>query len=271
VGNLKIAQIAIGFGGRCRVFAEGLQILPEFQSLWGHVMGAFLTHLGDGEYRYGSPWSLEPPRESELALISGVSLIATQPITVFAVDFGRWESWDEYVKAISTNARRNANRATKTYNTVSIVRRSSFAAIMHLYPLLVLRKKLFDRKQLEYSWPKLTIRFLLRMVAMREKSFTAIARADGVLSAAFGGIEFGPNTYYLESGAIENNNGLSWFLLLRMLRDAYDRAPLGRFVTGYNLETSDSADVGLSRFRAQCRAVAHPTSEVVFAYRRRVR
>jgi hypothetical protein len=270
IGDLKIAQIAVGFGHRVRIFAEGLQILPEFQWLWRHVIGAFLMHLGDGDYRYGSPWSLEAPRENELASIPGVSLISSQAITVFSVDFDRWDSWDAYLAAISTNAKRNAKRATKTYTDVSINRRSSFSSMIDIYPLLVLRKNLSDRRRIHFSWSKLTLRFLLRTFAMREKSFTALARGDGVLIAAFGGIEFGPNTYYLESGSIKENNGMSWFLMLRMLRDAYDRAPHGHFVTGFNCETGDNgADAGLTFFRSQCNATTHPTSEVVFAYRRK--
>jgi hypothetical protein len=67
---------------------------------------------------------------------------------------------------------------------------------------------------------------------MRGDAFTAVARAGDSAIAAFAGILFGPNVYYIESASLENNNGVSWFLLLGMLSDAYQRAPRGLFLWG---------------------------------------
>jgi hypothetical protein len=78
---------------------------------------------GPGEYHYGSPWSPEQPRQNDLASIRGVTVVSTQAITVYAVKFAQWANWDAYLKNVSTNAKRNAKRAEKTYADLAISRR----------------------------------------------------------------------------------------------------------------------------------------------------
>jgi hypothetical protein len=263
--RVRIGQYAIGFGPRRRVFADGIQLLPEYDSLWSGAMSAALAQTGPGVYHYGSRWSLEPPRESQCALISGVTIHQVQPITMYAVDFSRWPTWDAYLRQVSANARRNAKKAEKLQQQLHIGVRHGLHMLVYAPHLLRLRRGLYARKQVSFSTAANAARLLLRAAAMRKNAFIALASVHGKTISAFGGVVFGENTYFLDAGSLQEDNGVYWFLMLRMLQDAYARAPSGRFVTGAYYENSPVSP-GLDFFRYQCRAQGHPTSEFVFRY-----
>jgi hypothetical protein len=251
------------------VFAEGLQILPEYRYMWHDAMVALLAHLGDGEYHYGGRWNLEASRADELASIAGVTPISTERATIHFIDFSQWKSWDSYLASVSTNAKRNAKRAEKEAGQLVVSQHSGRSTMADLYELVRLRKKMHDRKQLNGQSLNFLFRFLLRTAALGDEVYTAVLRADGKAVAAYGGVTFGPFTYYMESGSLDGNMGMSWFLMLRMIREAYERAPKGRFFLGSYYDNSGiTEDPGLRFFRDQCRSVSHSTSEVVFRYRR---
>jgi hypothetical protein len=260
---IKIAQVAVGFGWHRRVFAEGLMLLPEYEQIWGDVLAVVLSRLGAGVYHYGSPWSLEPSREAALASTPGITVIDVRHITVDVIDFAGWDSWCTYLKNVSTNAKRNARRAEKTFTTCVVETYSGAAALKHLHHRLTLHKVLRRRKGLRISTHDLVLRYVTRVMAMGRNAFTSIAYADGVPTATFSGVMFGSVTYYLEAGSLDERNGVSWLLTLRMIRDAYERAPTGRFVISYR--RADRPDhPGLAFFRSQCCATSVSTSEVVF-------
>ena len=59
------------------------------------------------------------------------------------------------------------------------------------------------------------------------------AIADGQALAAFSGIEFGKNMYYLTGGSEADNGGAAWHLMLMVIRRAYDRTHgSGKFLMG---------------------------------------
>jgi hypothetical protein len=264
---LKFAQAAVGIGRRLRVFADDLHLLPEYRHLWQQAMMAVLAHLGPGIYQYGGNWSLEPPRGPELASLNGVALLERRSITVHFVDFSQWKSWDSYISSVSSNAKRNAKRAEKEIPSLSIAERTGTSTLHDLPSLLPLRKAVFERKGMHARSFRFLCRFMLRATLLHRYAFTAVVRRDGKPIANFGGVWFGHNTYYLESGSGEDNLGVTWFLLLRMLRNAYERAPSGRFFLGAYYDSSGiTDDAGLRFFRDQCRAVSHPTAEYVFSY-----
>ncbi|PHK96312.1 hypothetical protein CR162_02935 [Pseudoroseomonas rhizosphaerae] len=261
----KVGQCAVGIGLRQRVFADSLQLLPEERGLWPQAMQAVLGRLGPGEYRYGSQWSLEAPREAELADIPGISVTAVEPITVHAVPFREWGSWEDYLRGLSNNARRNARRAQEQFADLSVETRRGWETLRRWGALQGLKSMLAERKQLDFRLPRQFLRFAMRLVAMRENNFIAVARGGGQDMAAFAGIDFGPNTYFLDSGARDTRNGTAWHLMLAMLRRAYGRAPEGHFVMGAQY-ARDPVDEGLHFSRRQCRAAFLPTSEVSFRY-----
>jgi hypothetical protein len=267
-GRVQIGQAAIGFGSRLRVFADGLQLLPEHSPLWREAMTAVLEQAGPGVYHYGSRWSLEPAREGDCASIDGVNVANVQSITMYAVDFARWPTWDAYLRDVSSNARRNAKKAEKFGERLVIDARRGLAMLRDAPHLIGLRRGLYARKQVPFSAAGSALRLMVRAAIMRENAFIAVARVDGSPISAFGGVTFGDNTYFVDAGSLQEDNGVYWHLMLRMLRDAYQRAPLGRFVTGayYN---GASVSRGLDFFRYQCRAQENATSEFVFTYRLR--
>jgi hypothetical protein len=261
----QIGQVAIGLGPRVRVFADGLQLRPQHAHRWREAMSAVLSAAGPGIYRYGSRWSLEPRRESECASIAGVRVERVQPITMYAVDFTRWRSWECYASALSENARRNIRKAEKLGDALNIdIRRGSEMLQLGRH-LLQLRRGLYARKRIPFSMTTSALRLLLRAWALRDQAFIAVSRLNGEPVCAFGGIVFGDNTFFVDSGSIQEDRGSYWHLMSRMLRDAYERAPHGRFVTGAHYEGSPISP-GLEFFRHQCRAEGSPTSEFEFSY-----
>jgi hypothetical protein len=265
IGRKKIAQVAIGISRHRRVFAEGLALLPEHQTLWAAVMKAIFDHFGAGTYHYGSPWSLERSREQDLRWIHGVALISVLPITVFAIDFSRWASWEDYIRAISSNARRNARRAAN--DSVLIRCNSGMMALSDAHHLFRLSRDLCRRKNLKFSLTNKLLRFITRVYAMKHYHFVAVAYRSQRVLAVLSGISFGKNTYYIESGALKDNRGSSWLLMLDMIRQAYDRSPNGHFVTGFwRSDTEIVAKEGLEFFRHQCQSHPEETSEIIFRY-----
>ncbi|WP_146201804.1 GNAT family N-acetyltransferase [Teichococcus aestuarii] len=261
----KIGQCAVGISLRRRVFADSLQLLPEEQQLWPEAMQAVLGRLGAGEYHYGSQWSLEAPREADLAAIPGVTVTAVEPITVHAVSFREWGSWEAYLRGLSSNARRNAKRAQEQFADLAVEIRQGRETLRRWPALQALKSMLAERKQLDFRLARHFLRFAMRLMALRQNNFLAVARGGGEDMAAFAGIDFGPNTYFLESGARDTRNGTGWHLMLTMLQRAYGRAPGGYFVMGAQY-ARDPADEGLHFSRRQCRAAFLPTSEVSFRY-----
>jgi hypothetical protein len=77
----------------------------------------------------------------------------------------------------------------------------------------------------------------------------------------FVGIDFGPNTYYVEGGSRADNEGAAWYLITAMLKRAFHRSSSGKFVMGCVLN-----DPGLECSRNQCRVTSYPSSIVEFDY-----
>lgn len=261
----KIGQCAVGIGLKQRIFADSLQLLPEERALWPQAMQAVLQALGPGLYRYGSQWSLEAPREADLASLPGIQVEAVEAITVHAVSFQDWASWEAYTRGLSNNARRNAKRGQEQFPDLTVEVRQGRETLRSWPALQALKAMLAERKSLDFRMPRHFLRFLMRLLALGKGNFTAVARGGGQDMAAFAGIDFGPNTYFLESGARDTRNGTGWHLMLTMLKRAYNRAPTGHFVMGAQF-ASQPCDEGLTFSRRQCRASFLPTSEVVFRY-----
>jgi hypothetical protein len=261
----RVAQTAVAIGLRSRHFIEGIQILPDAASQWKPIMQAVLHFLGAGHYHYGSKWSLEPARDRELLAIEHTHINASRTTDVFAIDFMRWVTWEDYLRAVSTNAKRNFKKATRLQPDIRLRERTGLGCLRHIGHHLRLRHRLYSRKLMHPRLLKFAIRFAIRNVVLRSRIFTVVACAAGDVIAAFSGIRFGRNTYYMESAASEKNNGVSWFLLLQLIQQAHQRAPTGYFVTGYHRSGAERS-LGLEQFRAQCCAVAHETSEMIFTY-----
>ncbi len=263
---LKIGQVAVGVGRKLRVFADSIQLLPDQLHLWPQAMDAVLRHLGAGEYHYGSQWNIEAPREDALSALPGVEVRAVEGITLDVVEFRQWNDWTSYFRAISNNAKRNAKRAQDTFPDMEVQSRIGLASLQSWFSLYKLKAKLAQRKKLDLSGLRSILRFGMRLAALRNRAFTSIVRCGGKPMAAFSGIDFGANTYFLEAGSCDGNTGTNWHLLLGMLERAFARDPRGQFVMGAQY-ASDPRDQGLAFSRRQIRVSLLPTSEVVFRYK----
>jgi len=144
--------------------------------------------------------------------------------------------------------------------------RQGLATLLDTPALTGLHHGMASRKRITASLARILSRFLLRTVAMRKYAITAVAIADGQALAAFSGIEFGKNMYYLTGGSEADNGGAAWHLMLMVIRRAYDRTHgSGKFLMGI-AQNGGPGWEGLARSREQCRATDFPTSIVTFTY-----
>jgi hypothetical protein len=267
-GGRRIGQCAVGIGSNHRIFLDRLMLKPGFEALWADAMSDLLAQLGPGTYRYGWQLNLEQRREEDLKKVPGVTVQSVKPLTVHAVDFRQWASWDEYWKSTSSNAKRNAKRAQSEGVRIDV--RRGCASLRHVVPLVRLRALMYERKGIEFRSLKVLASYIATFMASPKYTITAIA-ADAERSlAGFSGTEFGTHTYYLDGGSRPANKGAAWYLQKTMLQRAWKRHP-GRatFVMGYvDYATHDEAvGGGLLRSRKAVRASDYETSVVKFTYR----
>jgi hypothetical protein len=257
----KIGQCAVVCGRRARRFLDGIQLLPGFDHYWNNAVAAVLQVVGPGRYHYGSGWRLETPREKELDGLTGVSIDHIQRVVVEAVDFSRWASWEEYSRSISINARRNAKRAINMHSDVTLVFRRGLWTMVSVPCLTWLRRLMLRRKGGEFSMLQ-GLSALVRPLVWQRCTVSASVRVGKRTTAVFSGIEFGPNTYFIQGACRVPNNGTAWHMFLTLLRDAFERSPHGKFIMGANNEAA-----GPTRFQQECRTSAYLTSIVQFTYR----
>lgn len=263
----KMGQCAVGIAKSERIFLDRLQLTPGYEHLWSQAMAAVLAQLGPGRYRYGWHLNLEPAREQQLARIPGVVVEAVQPLTVHAIDFRQWSSWNDYWKSTSSNTRRNAKRAEAEGLQVEV--RKGFSSLLHAAPLVRLRSVMYERKGIKFEALKVLASYVVSYVASPKYNVTAIASDHEQALAGFSGMEFGTHTYYIDGGSRPANKGAAWYLQRWMLQRAWERDP-GRamFVMGYvDFATHDeSVGGGLLRSRKALRASDYETSVVTFAF-----
>ncbi len=270
-GPIKVGQCAVGIGRRRSVFSDGLHLLPEHAHLWSSAMSAALARLGPATYLYGSPWSLEVPRETALSRLAGVRVDGVESTTVDAIDFSRWATFDGYRRAVSENVRRNAKKAAVNYPGLVIVEGGGGIGGARRYLASVgLRRAMFRRKGLDRSTLLMAIRSAARLWSVGRHGRLAYLTDGGELLAFHMGIGFGRDWSYLEGAARPDAVGVSWNLHMRLAERVYEQSGgRGRFVMGSD-DGSQSGEAwdGLRRSRLQCCATPFPTSVVTFTYAR---
>ncbi len=228
-------------------------------------MKAVLSASGAHDYEYGWQLNFEAPREGNLNAIEGVTLETVRPLVVQAVDFQKWTSWEQYYRALSENSRRNAKAAERQWPNIRLLQRSGRRSLLSLPALVQLRAAMAERKSLNLKVAMSTLAYLGWIAACPKHVVTNLAVNGRQVLATYFGIEFGDNTYYLEGASRAGNGGAAWYLLLAMLRRAYERHPKGKFIMGYT-DKATLQDEGLLRSRAACRVTDYPTSVVRFRY-----
>jgi hypothetical protein len=265
----KIGQCAIGVGRATNIFVGELQLLADCSQLWTEAMRALLARVGPGRYRYGSNQSLDKSREEDLKHIEAVRIESVRPLVVEAVDFSRWPTWDDYLRAISSNSRRNARHAEALIPDLSLVIRQGLNSAVDIPALLSLRAAMYRRKGIAFEPWRAGVSDLGLILGCPHHVITAVVSGRNQALAAIAAIEFGQHVYYANGGSRPDNAGAAWYLTLSMLRRTYERDPAAaKFIMGYvDYATHDETiGGGLLRFRRSCRVSAYPTSIVTFTY-----
>jgi hypothetical protein len=264
IGQCAVAQKS---DGTC-AFLPSMQLLPEHDDCWAPAMRAILSRLGPAQCSYGWNWNIEPPREATLAGFSGVEVTSVTPFFIQAVDFSQWSSWDDYHRAISENARRNAKSAERNHPDLAIDHRRGLGSLRHV-PALV---RLQEQQARRYGWRESSLAGLIHhtvlTLACPQFSIAAAARAGGKTLAVCNAWAAGSNVWYLSAASERENGGAAWRLLIEMLRFSYERSPKGKFVMGHvDYAIHDEAEGGgLLRSRRSCRTTDYPASIVSFRY-----
>lgn len=271
-GARKIGQALVLCGGGGADLPDGLRLLPGQEGDWARCMQALLAALGPGQYRYGSPWSGEPPRQAALAAMQGVRVEDVRALAVHIIEFERFPDWDSYTAGFCTNLKRNLKRAAHLPDIHIDVHRGLAAArqvlrIDRLRRATLLRKGVSTHPGLRH-WSWNVLRFLLRAAALRGRIVVGLARAQGAPCAVVSMVEYGPAVFYMEGGSTLPNAGAAWQLLIAMIERAWRRDGSGRFVMGFeDAALRDSAGwANLVRSRLQCRARPVDSSQVRFSY-----
>jgi hypothetical protein len=270
VDDTKIAQCAVSFGrirGRTDgQFIDALQLLPSYESYWEQVMQAVLNVSGPGRYRYGSKWSIEPPRAKQFAVIGGISVESVTAYNVQVVEFAQWPSWEAYEKAVSLNARRNAAKALKSDPTATITVNHGTKAVVDVVPLIRMKFAVRRRKGLTDANMFISAtRYIVRTLLMNERSYTAKVTHSGRTAAYFSGVDFGLDTYYLDGASLPDNGGAAWLLMLKMLRRAW-RANGKVFISMYAPGRNSAVRDNILFSRQQLRVTEFPCEVVTYRY-----
>jgi hypothetical protein len=229
-------------------------------------MAAVVEHCGPGCYVYGSDWSLEPSREAALAGMKDVSLLGIYKTNLQVVDFRDWPSWENYYRGLSMNVRRNVVKSEKTTPASAVLIDFGLKNALLLYAV---RYETYRRKSLSKGFSVRLVRSILRSAALSAFYEIGVVRSNKTTMAAYGGVRFGSNTFFLEGGSAAVNHGASWRLLVCIMERAW-RASKGQgvFVLGSDdgSQAGSKAWEGLARSRKACRAKAVPISVVRFSF-----
>lgn len=264
----KVGQCAIGQAKHERIFLDRLQLLPDSSAMWKAAMAALLHAAGPGRYVYGWTQNLERSRDDDLRQIPGVTVGAVRPITVEAVDFSRWRSWEDYWHATSNNIRRNVRKAQTEIPDLALESHRGVRSLADVPTITRLRAATLGRKGLTMKPVNFAASTAGTILSCPEYTFTAVAFGRGQVLAAFSGLQFGSSTYYVDGGSASGNSGASWYLMMNMLREAYERDPDGKFVMGYvdYAIHQEAVGGGLIRSRRSCRVTDYGTSIVSFVW-----
>ena len=93
----------------------------------------------------------------------------------------------------------------------------------HVPAITRLRSAMYERKGLDFGPAKVLASYVATHVTCRNYSLTAIAYDAGAPLAGFSGMEFGPNTYYIDGGSLPANKGAAWLIQMVMLKRAWER------------------------------------------------
>jgi hypothetical protein len=258
----KIAQCALSIArGRVR-FLDRLHIEADAVWLWEHCLNLVIERCGAATYEYGSPWNPEERRPPSSAVGKLVARsVSEKAFLIDRVDFRRWASFDAYRRDVSENIRRDYKKAVEASAVVET--RHGLAAVRDLVALVRLRRQVMDRNGERFSGAAdLAIHFL-KLACIGDPAFIATVRADGRCHAAFFGVRFGDDIYYLSGGTEKNSQGYGSYLFLTLIERWFVGHPQGKLYLGRQAACVDPATYtrGNQLYRRKLRATAVPGAE----------
>ena len=250
-----------------RYFYDGVCLREQHQRHWADVVAMALEAYGPGQFEYGWEWSLERCREEELRRLSGVSITGVRNITVHAIDFAAWGSWEGYKASVSENVRRNARKAPVQYPGIRLAYRRGLLLLLDIPKLTLLRRAMYLRKGLPFRPIRIGLGYLAGALLYSGDDLLVSAKVGRKAIAINRFTRFGPLTYFRDGAAIDQPGGAVWYLMLTVLGRFYGQAPQAKILMGYvevkpNAEPAD----GLFRARRSLRASDFPTSVLSFVW-----
>lgn len=256
----KIGQCAI-VGSRAKaIFLDRIQLLPQFDDRWTQCFHAVVRQVCARKYVYGSLWNQERPRAPAIDGLT-ISAVPEHSFHIDIIDFAKWNSFDNYYRAVSENVRREFTRAQRSGAVrIDILRgQSAITAI----PSLIRTRRHVERKHgLAYKhardWWSDFLNCAAKLIAFGNRAYIARAMVGRDCLATFYGIEQGSRLYYITGGTKPNREGAGSYLLLKLIQEWFDKAPSGQFVFGHCMGHADPSiyDEGALLYRRKLRASA---------------
>jgi hypothetical protein len=255
--KFKIGQCAVALGrGRVR-FIDRLHLLPEYEPLWDDCLQRVIERCGPAIYEYGSGWNREDRRPPSLA-VPGLTTRRTdgRSFRIDRVDFGRWSSFGAYQRDVSENIRRDYRKAAALGAHVET--RVGLAAVPHVPLLVRLRRMVMQRNREPFAlFPDLGTH-ILKLLCIGDMAFISTAWIDGRCQAAFFGVRFGGDVYYLAGGTEAGGSGCGSFLFLTLIEQGFINGPNWKLYLGQQLGLVDPATYtsGNHLYRRKLRATS---------------
>ncbi len=267
-GGAKIGQCCLIDDGKVRRFHDGLQLAPAYRTLWPGALKAVMNLAPDVEHIYGNEVSLEPCRAADLSSMACIEVLNVRNVTVHFVDLAKFESWEAYYSAISTNVKRNVKRAEARVPSLQLIDtagRSAFWAAKDVTDLITAVRERKKLRTQQASWLRLAKRVLVTPEGLCVTRMIEQGQCQAVAYCH----TFGPNTFYLRGGSSEESDGASWLMLVTLLKRQWERDRTGRFVLGFiDFTLGDEGREGLLRQRNSLRKSDFDTSIIRFRRRR---
>jgi len=264
----KIGQCAVTLSGPIRIFADQLQLLSGFQIYWEPAMNMILKALGPGRYQYGSEWCTEPPRDNELARLINIQLEDVRLAYLQAIEFERWKSWDEYWSSVSSNIRRNYQKALSENADLELNLKCELSLLRVLPTLYRLKELTLQKKQLGGSVIR-SVKSAIRTTFLFKITTAMVCLKNSKVVGFSTCLFYGQHAFYLEGGATRDVPGSGWYVLASTIRYAFERSQgKGLFVMGPVEEKTMQKPEwqGLARSRQQCRVTDRPVATIRFHY-----
>jgi hypothetical protein len=258
-GERKIGQCALAVAGTRVRFMDRLHLLPEWAEHWDRCVQLLLARCGAGVYEYGSLWNAESRSlpDGPVGRLTSQT-IPGQPFLVDRVEFARWGSFEQYRASVSENIRRDYRKAVAASAVVET--REGRAALRDVITLVRLRGEVLRRNQEPFSFTGDLARHVVKILCSGPSAFISTVRAEGRRPAAFFGVRFGGDVYYLAGGTEKTANGYGSYLFLTLIEQWFAADPNGRLFLGPQRTCVDpkTYTAGNQLYRRKLRATAGP-------------